>query len=183
DPSLLPKPGEYRWLDFNFDTNTPTGPTVNPGTGPWTPNDGGAFMREILNGSETNLRPFLVQRKGKYILYHGWADGLIGPEPTVDYYRDIVRDTFNGDAARAQENVRLFMVPGMGHCSGGVRGAAVGWDKLPALVQWVENGIAPESIVVQQDSGTRTADGNERILCPWPLQATYIGPRGSGAEN
>ena len=112
DPSLLPGPGEYRWLDFNFDTNTPTGRTVHPGTGPWTPNDGGGFMRAILNGSETDLSPFLVHRQGKYLLYHGWADGLIGAEPTVDYYEGIVRDTFEGNAARAEANVRLFMVPG-----------------------------------------------------------------------
>lgn len=182
DPSLLPGPGEYRWLDFNFDTNTPTGPTVNPGTGPWTPNDGGGFMRAILNGSETNLTPFLVQNKGKYLLYHGFADGLIGPEPTIDYYEGIVAATFGGNAAAAQENVRLFMVPGMGHCAGGVRGAAVGWDKLPPLVEWVEHGKAPDSIVVTQDNGTRTTQGNERILCPWPLQPEYIGPEG-GAEN
>jgi hypothetical protein len=183
DPSLLPGPGEYRWLDFNFDTNTPTGRTVNGKKGPWTPHDGGGFMREILNGSETDLRPFLVKRKAKYILYHGWADGLIGPEPTVDYFKGIVRDTFKGNYSGAQENVRLFMVPGMGHCSGGIRGAAVGWDKLPPLVQWVERGIAPDSIVVRQDGGTHTPEGNERILCPWPLQPTYVGPRGSGAEN
>ncbi|HEY9532103.1 MAG TPA: tannase/feruloyl esterase family alpha/beta hydrolase [Burkholderiales bacterium] len=183
DPSLLPEPGEWRWLDFDFDANTPTGRTVNPGTGPWTPNDGGGFMREILNGSDTNLRPFLVQRKGKYLLYHGWADGLIGGEPTVDYYEGIVRDTFGGDAARAQDQVRLFMVPGMGHCSGGIRGAAVGWDKLAPLVDWVENGKAPEQLVVRQDNATRTPEGNERILCPWPLQPTYVGPAGSGAEN
>lgn len=183
DPSLQPGPGEYRWLDFNFDTNTPTGATVNPGTGPWTPNDGGAFMREILNGSETNLTPFLVHRRGKYLLYHGWADGLIGPEPTVDYYDGIVHNTFGGDDRAAAANVRLFMVPGMGHCVGGVRGAAVGWDKLAPLVEWVEKGNAPESIVVRQDGGTRTPDGNERVLCPWPLQPTYVGPSGSGAEN
>jgi len=183
DPSLLPGPGEYRWLDFNFDTNTPTGPTVHSGTGPWTPNDGGGFMRAILNGSETDLTPFLVHRKGKYLLYHGWADGLIGAEPTVDYYHGIVRDTFEGDTARAQENVRLFMVPGMDHCAGGVRGAAVGWDKLAPLVDWVENNKAPDSIVVTQDAGTRTPQGNERIICPWPLQPTYVGVSGGGAEN
>lgn len=183
DPSLLPGPGEYRWLDFNFDTNTPNGATVNPGTGPWTPNDGGAFMREILNGSETNLAPFLVQRKGKYLLYHGWADGLIGAEPTVDYYEGIVRDTFKGSPAAAQDHVRLFMVPGMGHCSGGVRGAAVAWDKLEPLVQWVEHGKAPESIVVTQDNATRTPEGNQRLICAWPQQPTYVGPSGSGAEN
>jgi len=180
DPSLLPGPGQYRWLDFNFDTNTPTGKTVNGKKGPWTPNDGGGFMREILNGSETDLRPFLVKRNAKYLLYHGWADGLIGPEPTVDYFKGIVRDTFKGDLARAQENVRFFGVPGMGHCAGGVSGAANTWDKLPALVQWVEQGTAPESIVVTGRSGTINTS---RILCPWPLQPTYVGPRGSGAEN
>src|SRR5207302_143958 len=65
DPSLLPGPGEYRWLDFNIDTNTPTGRTVHPGTGPWTPNDGVIFMHAILIGSETDLAPFLVHRHGK----------------------------------------------------------------------------------------------------------------------
>jgi feruloyl esterase len=183
DPSLLPGPGEYRWLDFDFDRNTPHGRTVNKGEGPWTPNDGGAFMRAILNGSETDLRPFLVKRKGKYLLYHGGADGLIGPEPTVDYYEDIVERTFKHNRAAARDHVRLFIVPGMGHCAGGVRGAAVGWDKLAPLVEWVENGKAPSSIVVTQDAGTATPAGNQRIICPWPKQPTYVGPRGSGAEN
>lgn len=179
DPSLLAGPGEYRWLDFNFDTNTPTGKTVNGKKGPWTPDDGGGFMRDILNGSQTDLSPLLVKRNAKYLLYHGWADGLIGPEPTVDYYKDIVRDTFKGDYARAQRNVRFFGVPGMGHCAGGVRGAAVNWDKLPALVKWVEQGIAPDSIVVTSSGSSPTS----RIICPWPQQPTYIGPRGSNAEN
>ena len=179
DPTLLPGPGQYRWLDFDFDKNTPRGRTVHPVTGPWTPNDGGGFMRSILNGSETDLTPFLVHRNAKYILYHGGADGLIATDNTVDYYENIVRDTFKGHKKQAQENVRLFLVPGMGHCAGGVRGAAVGWDKLPALVDWVEHGVAPEQIVVTQDAGTRTPEGNERIICPWPLQPTYIGREGT----
>jgi feruloyl esterase len=99
----------------------------------------------------------------------------------VDYYEGILRDTFHGHVDRAQENVRLFLVPGMGHCSGGMRGAAVGWDKLPALVDWVENGHAPSQIVVTQDGGTTTPEGNQRIICPWPLQPTYIGA--AGTEN
>jgi feruloyl esterase len=181
DPTLLPGPGEYRWLDFDFDKNTPRGGTVHPLTGQWTPNDGGGFKRSILNGSETDLTPFLKRRNAKYLLYHGGADGLIATDNTVDYYERIVRDTFQGHVDRAQENVRLFLVPGMGHCAGGVRGAAVGWDKLPALVDWVENGHAPDQIVVTQDQGTTTPEGNERIICPWPLQPTYIGP--DGTEN
>jgi feruloyl esterase len=181
DPTLLPGPGEYRWLDFDFDKNTPRGGTVHPLTGQWTPNDGGGFKRSILNGSETDLTPFLIRRNAKYLLYHGGADGLIAPDNTVDYYEGILRDTFHGHVDRAQENVRLFLVPGMGHCSGGVRGAAVGWDKLPALVDWVENGHAPSQIVVTQDGGTTTPEGNQRIICPWPLQPTYIGA--AGTEN
>ena len=181
DPTLLPGPGEYRWLDFNFDTNTPRGRSVHPVTGPWTSHDGGGFMRSILNGSETDLSPFLVHRNAKYLLYHGAADGLIATDNTVDYYEGIVKDTFHGHTGRAQDNVRLFLVPGMGHCAGGVRGAAVGWDKLPALVEWVEHGHAPEQIVVTQDAGTTTPEGNERIICPWPLQPTYTGP--AGTEN
>ena len=46
-------------------------------------------MREILNGSQTDLSPFLKSNKGKYILYHGFADGLLGPEPTIDEYATI----------------------------------------------------------------------------------------------
>lgn len=183
DPALLPGPGEYRWLDFDFDRNTPKGRTVNGRKGPWTPKDGGAFMRAILNGSETDLRPFLVKRKGKYLLYHGAADGLIGPEPTIDYYENIVRDTFKHRPDAAKDHVRLFLVPGMGHCAGGVRGAAVGWDKLAPLVDWVEKGKAPKSIVVSQDGGTTAPGGNQRLICPWPRQPTYVGPSGSGAEN
>ena len=195
DPSLLPGPGEYRWMDFDFDRNRPNGRTIDPGDdGTWDPRDGGAFMREILNGSQTDLSAFLVRNKGKYLLYHGFADGLIGPEPTIDYYDGIIRDTFLGyenkatshkhkNKNKASDHVRLFMVPGMGHCAGGIKGAAVGWDKLAPLVAWVEQNEAPESIVVTQDNGTRTVEGNQRILCPWPQQPTYVGPSGSGAEN
>lgn len=183
DPTLLPQEGEFRWLDFDFDRNTPTGATTNPGTGPWDPNDGGGFMREILNGSETDLTPFLVENDGKYLLFHGWGDGLIGGEPTVDYYNGIVADTFGGDAEAAQNNVRLFMVPGMGHCGNDFgMTAASEWDRLEPLIEWVENGNPPNSIVTTftNDEGVVT---NERVICPWPLQPTYIGPTDGDAQN
>ncbi len=181
DPTLLPGDGEYRWLDFDFDLNTPTGGTANPG-GAWDAGDGGGFMREILNGSESDLTPFLVNNDAKYLLYHGWGDGLIGGEGTVNYYESIVADTFGGDAEAASNNVRLFMVPGMGHCEDQGLGSASEWDKLPPIVNWVENGIAPDSIEVTHTNSNGEVD-NERILCSWPMQPTYVGPSGDGAEN
>lgn len=180
DPTLLPGPGEYRWLDFDFDNNTPNGATANPGTGPWTPTDGGAFMRAILNSSETDLTPFLVNSGGKYIIYHGWGDALIPPEPTLDYYLGIVDDTFEGNAELAQESVRAFMIPGMGHCQDewGL-GSASEFDKLAVLVDWVENGNPPDSIRVTKTGQDGTVV-NERLICPWPLQPTYTGdPEGA----
>ena len=182
DPSLLAEDGEYRWLDFNFDTNTPTGDSANPVVGPWTSSDGGGFMREILNGSDTDLTPFLVQNDAKYLLYHGWADPLIGGEPTVDYFEGIVRDTFGGDADAAADNVRLFMVPGMGHCQDAGLGSASQWDRLAPMIEWVENGNAPDSIVAVHTNQEGAVD-NERILCPWPLQPTYIGPMDDDTQN
>jgi feruloyl esterase len=139
-------------------------------------------MREILNGSETDLTPFLVDNGGKYLLYHGWADPLIPGEPTVDYYEGIVADTFGGDAEAAGENVRLFMVPGMGHCSDAGLGSASEWDTLAPIIEWVENGTPPESIVATHTNSDGVVD-NERILCPWPLQPTYVGPMEDDAQN
>jgi len=182
DPELLPEKGEYRWLDFDFDQNTPTGKTGNPIVGPWTSHDGGAFMRDILNGSKTNLTEFLVRNNAKYLLYHGWGDGLISGAPTVSYYEGIVEETFNGNLTVAQNNARLFMVPGMGHCGDDFEmGSANQWDRLDVIINWVENGQAPDSIVVSHTNNLDRVD-NERIICPWPLQPTYIGPM-NGAQN
>lgn len=140
-------------------------------------------MRKILNGNETELTPFLVDHGAKYLLYHGWGDGLIGGEPTVGYYSGIVRDTFGGDEAAAQEQVRLFMVSGMGDCRDDFgAGSASEWDKLAPLIEWVENGTPPDSIVVRHTNDEGEVD-NERILCPWPLQPTYNGPTGAGAGS
>ncbi len=62
----------------------------------------------------------------------------------------------------------------MGHCSGGAGPNT--WDKLPALVDWVENGRAPDSIIATRS--TNGVDENERPLCPYPQEAVYTGPAG-----
>ena len=135
-------------------------------------------MMSIFDAKDPDLTRFLVQNDGKLILYHGWSDFSAAPEPTLDYYKDVVSTTFAGDLEAASDRARLFMVPGMGHCRGGPGPNA--WDKLPPLVEWVEEGKVPDSILA-----THSTDGvvdNERPLCSYPERAVYTGPAG-GAND
>ena len=142
------------------------------------PDGEGDVMKGITDAVDPDLTRFLVQQDGKLILYHGWADALVVPQPTVTSYDDMVDSTFGGDLAAAQERARLFMAPGMGHCRGG-RGPDT-WDRLAPLVAWVERGEAPDALIA-----THATDGtvdNERPLCPYPARAVYTGPDG-GADD
>ena len=142
-------------------------------------------MGEVYNATNSDLSPF-VERGGKLVLYHGWADPAISPFGTLAYYQAVV-DTAGG-LDKAQEFARLFMVPGMFHCSGG--NAPSSFDMLGPIQDWVEKGKAPEQIIATQyaDSGSSggfanpTAGGADqgevvrtRPLCPFPLEQTYDG--------
>ena len=110
----------------------------------------------------------------KLIVYHGQADPVFSFNATARWYDKL--DANSGGAAAAF--ARLFAVPGMNHCAGGP--AADQFDALGAIVDWAENGTAPDAIEasVRADnkelppewSKTRT-----RPLCPWPKAARYIG--------
>ncbi len=137
----------------------------------------GDFMKSITDATDPNLRRFLIKNGGKLILYHGWGDTATHPEPTLDYYKDIVATTFMGDMHAARDRIRLFMFPGMGHCGGGP--GPNRWERLEELVDWVENGKASDFIVA-----THSTDGvvdNERRVCAYPELAVYTGP--VGGEN
>ena len=82
-------------------------------------------------------------------MYHGWNDQPITAQNSVNYY-ESVRSTVG--AAPTDTAVRLFMAPGMAHCSGGPGPSQADW--LAALEQWVERGVAPTRIVA-----SRSADG------------------------
>ena len=122
----------------------------------------------LLNATNPNLKEFFG-RRGKLLLYHGWNDPLIAPRNAVNYY-DSVLATLGGPAQVA-DSVRLFMAPGMAHCSGGEGPSS--FDALRALEQWVENGKAPTEIVASHMSGG-VAD-RTRPLCPYPQVAQYKG--------
>ena len=118
-----------------------------------------------LDNYDPNLKG-LKAAGGKLISYHGWADGQPAPMTTVDYFNAV--QTTVGDSSSFY---RLFMVPGMGHCSGGP--GTDHFDKMVAITDWVEHGKAPDSIIASHLTDgqvTRT-----RPLCPYPQVAKYKG--------
>jgi feruloyl esterase len=127
--------------------------------------------RAEITTTKTNLSPF-VARGGKLLLWHGWTDAMIPAKNTIDYYDGVLADS-GREAAGA---VRLFMLPGVDHCSGGEGTYSV--DMLETIDAWVERGETPERIVARrplQDGARRT-----RPLCPYPQIARY---RGTGSTD
>ena len=106
---------------------------------------------------------------GKLILYHGWADQQVAPGSTVEFY-EAVR-TLSPEPQQADNWVRLFMVPGMGHCGGG-EGQDT-FDTLGVLETWVEQGKAPDRIIATQQ--IRGQVNRTRPLCAYPKVARYNG--------
>jgi hypothetical protein len=122
----------------------------------------------IMASDNPNLSAFR-DHGGKLVMYHGFADQLIVPEGSIDYY-DAVTQELGGGYRRTQQFARLFMVPGMGHCSGGNGPQPQGL--FNAVVDWVEQGTAPDTILASKPipGGTQT-----RPLCPYPMFAHYDG--------
>ena len=102
------------------------------------------------------------------ILYHGWNDANISPFNTVNYYQ-AVQKTLGVSAS--SESVRLFMAPGMAHCTGG-EGPNT-FDMITALERWAEQGLAPNRITAALVSSGKTI--RTRPLCPYPQVAHYTG--------
>jgi feruloyl esterase len=128
----------------------------------------------VLNAVDPDLRDF-KNGGGKLIVWHGWNDPGVMPQQTLEYYGDVVEfasKTTGGDgAAFTDEYLRLFMLPGVGHCRGGAGPDQVDW--MAALAGWVEKGTKPATI-----TATAMREGKvamTRPLCPHPQVARYKG--------
>jgi feruloyl esterase len=105
---------------------------------------------------------------GKHIFFHGVSDPWFSAQDTLGYYQNMA--AANGGLQTVDQWSRVFLVPGMGHCSGGVQ-TLDRFDMLTPLVEWVENGVAPASVVATGNS----MPGVSRPLCPYPQHPHYSG--------
>jgi hypothetical protein len=121
---------------------------------------------QLVNASNPDLSRF-HQRGGKLIMTYGWADPVLQPMAGVNYYEQALAK--NG--ADTPQFFRLFMVPGMGHCGGGV--ATDRFDAVTALVDWVEKGKAPD--VLRAARVVNNQEVRSRPLCAYPRIARYSG--------
>jgi len=134
---------------------------------------------EILDVPHDGLGAFF-DRGGRLLLSHGWSDGLIPATNAVKFYRGLYHSLPLG---QAQNQLRLFMVPGMNHCGGG--DGATQFDTLGIIDQWAESGVAPNRIVAKREGGGAGGPPGappapelppiSRPLCPYPQFPQYAG--------
>ena len=118
----------------------------------------------------------------KIIHYHGMADYLIVPFGSWNYVSRVF-DRYG--VAEAQSFTRSFFYPGQGHCGGGSSPAINATDLFNALVDWVENGHAPDYIVASQTSGRppNVTVIRTRKICKYPDEAVYNGTGSTDDQN
>lgn len=153
----------------------------------------------VLNANNPDLRTFRAHG-GKLIQYHGWGDAAIPAQASIDYYERVraflerYPDGRGKGGRPVEEFYRLFLVPGMGHCGGGVgptnfgNGGPVGGqyagdaerDIVVALDRWVEQGVAPARLIGTGRSGLDPQKTLTRPLCVYPQVARY---KGTGDAN
>jgi hypothetical protein len=112
---------------------------------------------------------------GKLITFVGGNDQLIFPRGVINYYRQMASrygDDGEPDFNKLHRFYRLFRAPGVGHCGGGTGPAPV--NPFAALVDWVEHGVAPDTLLAAGGSAAPAA-GRTRPLCPYPQTAIYNG--------
>ena len=130
----------------------------------------GAFTEsswEAIGAKAVDLTAFRRQG-GKLIVPHGMSDPVFSAHDTMRWWDEVNA----ASGGRAAEFVRVFPVPGMGHCGGGP--ATDQYDCLAAVVDWVERGTAPDRILARAGAASPWP-GRTRPLCPYPSVARYAG--------
>jgi len=147
---------------------------------------GGETFASALNSTNADITPFAATG-AKLVMYAGYEDPLIPAASAIDYVNAVT----SRDPANYAQYLRLFLAPGMWHCSGGPGANAFGNLGIPlapmlgapdddifaAMVNWVEHGQAPQQILATKYTGDATSNGVAftRPLCAYPMNAKYSG--------
>jgi pimeloyl-ACP methyl ester carboxylesterase len=155
-------------LDFNFDADAPK---IFAKTNAF-PDSAMEFMTPP--GVDNPKLAAFRQAGRKMIIYHGQADPVFSINDTIRWFERL---NANADG-QADSFARLFAVPGLTHCEGGV--ALEKFDALSALIDWVEKGKAPDIIIASVNPANPEippswSPSRARPLCPWPKYAKYAG--------
>jgi feruloyl esterase len=137
-------------------------------------------LASIVNSNDPNLLAF-KESGGKLIHYHGFNDPTVSPLASIEYYekaaaslKDLTRggkDSEKDDEPKGLTSFyRLFMIPGMLHCSGGP--GTDQFDLLTALERWVEDDDEPDAIPASHLNASGSV-AFTRPLCPYPKKATW----------
>jgi feruloyl esterase len=146
-------------------------------------------LRGLYDATDPDLARFRA-RGSKLILWHGWSDPHISPVNSIAYF-EAVEKLFGAEETR--KFIRLFLMPGMGHCHGG--DGFFEFDAITPLMTWVERGRPPAAIIAAQleTAEPKTAPSGEvraptrrehllppsvlrsRPIYPYPLVAKYLG--------
>ena len=143
--------------------------TVTPAAYQLLWDQSGEQYRIVIGTDNPDLTAFR-DRGGKTIIWHGWADQLITADGSIDYYKRVQQQM--GGAKKTAEFARFFLAPGVAHCAGGPGPQPTG--VLDALLTWVEDGKAPETLMATRRDQTGAVT-RSRPLCQYPLVAKYKG--------
>lgn len=142
-------------------------------------------LAPLFNAANTNLKPF-ADHGSKLILWHGAEDLTVQPAVSVAFYEGVQKQL----GANTDGTIRFFLLPGVGHCSGGEGPNQI--DLLSAIMAWVEMQHAPEKIIAGKTAATGGPGGGmggparpfatpaqptlfTRPIYPFPFVAKYSG--------
>ena len=141
---------DWNYADYSFETFRYDVATVAP----------------TLNATNPDLSAFR-ERGGKLLIHNGWADMALSPLGTIEYYEQVLKHD-----PSAAEDVRLFMMPGVDHCAGGVGPDWVNY--LDGIDKWVETGEAPDQLTAFWLNDQMQPEGS-RPVCAYPKYIKYNG--------
>ncbi|MBS0332586.1 MAG: tannase/feruloyl esterase family alpha/beta hydrolase [Proteobacteria bacterium] len=172
---------DWTWSRFDLDRDMPTVDAK--------------LDADVNDATRGSLKAFQA-RGGKLIIYHGLADTLVPPGQSIDFYQRQAKAL--GGEARLARTARLFMAPGMMHCSGGAgpdafnsaiggaappKGSGSDQDLFMALVRWTQTGQAPKRVIATRFADNGRDIAMQRPICAYPRQAVYKGGSRTSAAS